>query len=147
MNAALMRPRTVYIVECRTCQKPWTNGEIDRDGNGPCCHTTKVLDTIDVMHLELEPIRAKLESQAEQIRVLKLANQSLGRVVSPQMAELLTAAQAWKVAIDLSAVLLVLISITGLILLYFVHKYRLAGAILGASGALAGYIVYAVWVP
>ena len=53
----------------------------------------------------------------------------------------------WKGAIDVSAGLLVFISLTGLILLYFVHKYRLAGIILFGAGALATYIVYVVWVP
>lgn len=55
--------------------------------------------------------------------------------------------RAWSAAIDLSAALLVFISLTGLILLYFVHKYRLAGVILFGAGALAVYLVYAVWVP
>jgi hypothetical protein len=53
----------------------------------------------------------------------------------------------WKAAIDLSAGLLVFISLTGLLLLYFVHKYRLAGMILFGAGALTSYIVYVVWVP
>jgi hypothetical protein len=53
----------------------------------------------------------------------------------------------WKVAIDVSAVLLVFISLTGLTLLYFVHKYRLAGIILFGAGALVTYGVYAAWVP
>jgi hypothetical protein len=53
----------------------------------------------------------------------------------------------WSVAIDASAGVLVFISLTGLVLLYFVHKYRLAGVILAGAGALAGYLVYLVWVP
>ena len=53
----------------------------------------------------------------------------------------------WRVAIDVSAALLVFISLTGLMLLYFVHKYRLAGIILFGAGALVTYLVYAVWVP
>jgi hypothetical protein len=54
---------------------------------------------------------------------------------------------AWKAAIDVSAVLLVFISVTGLTLLYFVHKYRLAGIILFGAGALTTCMVYVVWVP
>ena len=50
----------------------------------------------------------------------------------------------WRAAIDVSAALLVFISLTGLVLLYFVHKYRVACAILVGAGALASYIVYAV---
>jgi uncharacterized protein len=53
----------------------------------------------------------------------------------------------WKAAIDVSAGLLVFISVTGLILLYFVHKYRLAGVILFGAGALATYFVYVLCVP
>lgn len=49
--------------------------------------------------------------------------------------------------IDLSAALLVFISLTGLILLYFVHKYRVAGIILLGAGALASYVAYVIWVP
>jgi hypothetical protein len=53
----------------------------------------------------------------------------------------------WKAVIDLSAAGLVFISLTGLILLYFVHKYRLAGIILCGAGALASYMVYLALVP
>jgi hypothetical protein len=54
---------------------------------------------------------------------------------------------AWSLVIDVSAAALVFISLTGLVLLYFVHKYRLAGIILCGVGALASYLVYAIWVP
>ena len=40
----------------------------------------------------------------------------------------------WGAVIDLSAAVLVFVSLTGLILLYFVHKYRVAGVILLGSG-------------
>lgn len=53
----------------------------------------------------------------------------------------------WKGVIDVSAMLLVFISLTGLILLYFVHKYRTAGVILFAAGGLISWAAYAVWVP
>ena len=55
--------------------------------------------------------------------------------------------RVWSLVIDLSAAVLVFISLTGLVLLYFVHKYRVAGIILCGVGALASYLVYAVWVP
>jgi hypothetical protein len=55
--------------------------------------------------------------------------------------------RVWSAVIDLSAAVLVFISLTGLILLYFVHKYRLAGVILSGAGALASYLVYVIWVP
>lgn len=53
----------------------------------------------------------------------------------------------WSLAIDISAVLLVFVSLTGLVLLYFLHKHRLAGVILLGAGALASYLVYLAWVP
>jgi uncharacterized protein len=53
----------------------------------------------------------------------------------------------WKALIDVSAGLLTFISLTGLILLYFIHKHRVAGFfILVAGGALTGLIIWA-WVP
>ena len=53
----------------------------------------------------------------------------------------------WKAVIDVSAVLLLFISATGLVLLYFVHKYRLAGIILFGAGAAVTYLAYIIWVP
>jgi hypothetical protein len=53
----------------------------------------------------------------------------------------------WKAVVDVSAALLVFIAITGLVLLYFVHKYRLAGIILFGAGGLLTYLAYVVWVP
>jgi hypothetical protein len=53
----------------------------------------------------------------------------------------------WKALIDVSAGLLTFISLTGLILLYFIHKHRVAGILLLlAGGALTGLIIWA-WVP
>jgi hypothetical protein len=53
----------------------------------------------------------------------------------------------WKAIIDISAVLLLFIAISGLVLLYFVHKYRLAGVILFGAGAALTYLAYIVGVP
>jgi hypothetical protein len=53
----------------------------------------------------------------------------------------------WRAVIDVSAGLLTFISLTGLTLLYFIHKHRLAGIILLlAGGALTGWMYWA-WVP
>ena len=53
----------------------------------------------------------------------------------------------WKLVIDISAGLLTFISLTGLVLLYFIHKHRVAGILLLlAGGALTGLIIWA-WVP
>lgn len=53
----------------------------------------------------------------------------------------------WKWVIDVSALLLTFISLTGLVLLYFIHKHRVAGIVLLlAGGALTG-LMYWAWVP
>ena len=53
----------------------------------------------------------------------------------------------WKTVIDISAGLLTFVSLSGLVLIYFIHKHRLAGIILlGAGGALSA-VLYAMWVP
>ena len=53
----------------------------------------------------------------------------------------------WSKFIDASAVLMTLVSLTGLILILYLHKRRLPGLLLLAAGCLLGYLVYAVWVP
>lgn len=53
----------------------------------------------------------------------------------------------WKAVIDIAAALLTFISLTGLILLYFLHKHRVAGLILLVIGAIVAWLLYAAWVP
>lgn len=53
----------------------------------------------------------------------------------------------WQWVIDLSAVLLVFIALSGLVLLYFVHKHRVAGALVLLAGGVIAYGVYRVFVP
>ena len=53
----------------------------------------------------------------------------------------------WKGLIDASAIFLIFVALTGLVLLYFVQKHRAAGFILLAFGAALAYVLYAVWVP
>jgi hypothetical protein len=53
----------------------------------------------------------------------------------------------WKGAIDVSAGVLVFISLSGLVLLYFVHRHRMAGALVLVIGAMASYGVYRIFVP
>lgn len=57
------------------------------------------------------------------------------------------AGSVWKAAIDLSAIFLTLVAVTGLMLLYFIHKHRLAGIILLVGGGVVSYLLYVVWVP
>lgn len=52
----------------------------------------------------------------------------------------------WKWLIDASAALLVFVSLTGLVLIWFVHKHRFAGLLSLAAGSLLAYLVYAIWV-
>ena len=52
----------------------------------------------------------------------------------------------WKAVVDVSAGLLVFISLTGLVLLYFTHKYRAAGLMLIAIGAAVSYLTYLAFV-
>jgi hypothetical protein len=53
----------------------------------------------------------------------------------------------WGVAIDISALLLTLVSLTGLILIFFLFKRRTSGLLVLAAGALLCYPEYAIWVP
>jgi hypothetical protein len=52
----------------------------------------------------------------------------------------------WRVFIDVSAILLVFVSLTGLVLIWFVHKHRVAGLIVLAAGGVVSYLVYSIWV-
>ena len=54
---------------------------------------------------------------------------------------------AWKAVVDISAVLLAFISLTGLVLMYFVTKHRVTGFLLLGIGGLATYLVFLTWVP
>ena len=54
--------------------------------------------------------------------------------------------RVWKLLIDVSAGLLTFISLTGLTLLYFIHKHRLAGTVLLAAGGALTVLVYWAWV-
>jgi hypothetical protein len=53
----------------------------------------------------------------------------------------------WKAVIDVSAILLALISLSGLVLLYFIHKHRVAGLVLLGIGGLLTWGAYATFVP
>lgn len=57
------------------------------------------------------------------------------------------AGAAWKWFIDVSAVLLVFISLTGLTLIWFVQRHRFAGLLSLAAGGVLAYLMYAIWVP
>lgn len=55
--------------------------------------------------------------------------------------------KAWGWVIDVSAVLLVLVSLSGLVLIFFVIKRRTAGLIVAAVGAVVSILLYRLFVP
>lgn len=55
--------------------------------------------------------------------------------------------KGWGWVIDVSAVFLILVSLSGLILLFFIKKRRMAGLITGAVGLLLCYLIYLLFVP
>ncbi len=55
--------------------------------------------------------------------------------------------RAWSLVIDLSAALMVFVSLSGLVLMFYLHKRRASGLIALACGAALCWLVYAVWVP
>ncbi len=55
--------------------------------------------------------------------------------------------RAWSWLIDVSAVLMTLVSLSGLILIFYLQKRLATGLSALAGGALACYLVYRFWVP
>ncbi|WP_211660350.1 PepSY-associated TM helix domain-containing protein [Pedobacter nototheniae] len=55
--------------------------------------------------------------------------------------------KAWSWIIDISAVLMTLVSISGIILICFIKKKRLSGFIIAAVGTIACYLIYKLFVP
>jgi uncharacterized protein len=51
----------------------------------------------------------------------------------------------WSVVIDIAAVLMTLVSLTGMILLLFLRRKRLSGLIVASLGLLVAYVVYKIW--
>jgi hypothetical protein len=52
----------------------------------------------------------------------------------------------WSAVIDFSAVLMTLVSVTGLTLIFFLNKRRISGLLLVAIGALLCCLVYFLWI-
>jgi hypothetical protein len=53
----------------------------------------------------------------------------------------------WSMVIDASAILLVLVSLTGLLLILFLHKRRASGLMLAGAGGILCWLLYRVFVP
>jgi hypothetical protein len=51
----------------------------------------------------------------------------------------------WSAIIDFSAVLMTLVSLTGLTLIFFLNKRRLFGLLIALFGGLLCYLAYAMW--
>jgi len=52
----------------------------------------------------------------------------------------------WSVVIDVSAILMTAVSLTGMFLLLFIKKKRMAGLIVAALGVFFVYLIYAIWI-
>lgn len=57
------------------------------------------------------------------------------------------AGKVWKGLIDLSAILLTLVSLTGLIILWFIYKRRASGLIIAVVGLALCFFLYKIFVP
>jgi hypothetical protein len=57
------------------------------------------------------------------------------------------AGKAWAWLIDVSAVLLTLVSLTGLLILWFVYKRRASGLVMAAAGLVLCLLAYKMFVP
>lgn len=55
--------------------------------------------------------------------------------------------KAWKLLIDISAILMTIVSLSGLVMLFFLKKKRVAGILLMLIGTLVSLLVYMIWVP
>jgi hypothetical protein len=55
--------------------------------------------------------------------------------------------KAWGWVIDVSAVLLTLVSLTGLLILWFIYKRRTSGLIIAAAGTALSVLAYKMFVP
>jgi hypothetical protein len=55
--------------------------------------------------------------------------------------------KTWSLFIDVSAVLLILVSLTGVVLMWFIHKRRKSGYLLAALGTIAFFVLWRFFVP
>ena len=53
----------------------------------------------------------------------------------------------WSAVIDVSAVLMTVISFTGLILLFYLKLRRVSGVVIAVAGAAVVFMLYRLWVP
>lgn len=53
----------------------------------------------------------------------------------------------WSLVVDISAVLMVLVSLTGMVLIYFVKRRFVSGSLMAIAGMAGGYLLYVWLVP
>jgi hypothetical protein len=56
------------------------------------------------------------------------------------------AGPVWSLIIDISAILMTVVSLTGMILLLYLKRKRIRGLILAALGLMVAYLIYIIWV-
>jgi len=54
--------------------------------------------------------------------------------------------RVWSVFIDTAAILMTLVSLTGMLLLLFIKRKRVSGLIVASLGLVVAYLVYAIWI-
>jgi hypothetical protein len=54
--------------------------------------------------------------------------------------------KVWSVVIDIAAILMTLVSLTGMILLLFIKRKRVAGLIVATLGLFFVYLIYVIWI-
>ncbi|MEQ1799945.1 MAG: PepSY-associated TM helix domain-containing protein [Lacibacter sp.] len=52
----------------------------------------------------------------------------------------------WSVLIDVSAILMTLVSLTGIILIFYIKRKRVSGLVIAAIGLILAWLVWAIWV-
>ena len=55
--------------------------------------------------------------------------------------------RVWSAVIDLSAGLMTLISLTGLVLLFYLKLRRVTGVVVALAGTVVLIVIYRFWVP
>ena len=53
----------------------------------------------------------------------------------------------WSLMIDIAAILLTIVSLSGLVLILFLQRVRFSGVLAGIAAAVLCYLLYAIWVP
>jgi hypothetical protein len=54
---------------------------------------------------------------------------------------------AWSVVIDVTAILMVLVSVTGIVLIFYLKRRRFSGIVTAVVGTILVALVFVLWVP